>query len=519
MTATNLTVNIAGNTYNIRNDGSFKWSSKIDERSTCDFVVRDDNSAFTFQKGQQVTVSDTLQGTLFTGFVNTSQINKLPGNNTMRYHTVSCIDNHFIADKRTSNRVYNNQYGGVVVAGMINDVLASEGVNANYAIREDNNQADFGQGTLAGLQATPNLGGDLELGLAGSQVQIVESTTSNFSTQGTESLTQDGNAYSYIQIYSGGGIMIVGSRYLAYDVWIDPKSPTGQMGIDIVFTDGSTLRDNTGTTYQYNDAQNIPPHPKNDISAFAGGKWYHRQFLLDNFSGKTIAFVTVVLEGDKAGTYTAYFKNIYEVDGSNNIINTFFTTTFGVNPPKQMQSSGYSNISCTIVNTYDCSSSNRISSSYNISAVGILKSSFISWVATQVTNNNVQVEYSIDGGNSFTVCTNNMPLPNLPAGLSLAGKTITFRETFQQLSGASPESNPVLTSVICTLTPSYTATKSDVVWSGTNTGARHSLDIASICSQLEWRRSLKYDLVWRRCQPIIRPPPLQSKDALGDCWY
>ncbi|HEX3640204.1 MAG TPA: DUF2341 domain-containing protein [Ktedonobacteraceae bacterium] len=488
MTVTTLTVTVAGSTYNIF-QGSFKLSTKIDERSTCDFVIRDDNSAFLFQKGQQVTISDTLQGTIFTGFINTSQINKVPGNNTMRYHTIACIDNHFIADKRTSNRVYTNQYGGVIVAGMVNDVLAAEGVSANYAIREDNNQADFGQGTLAGTMATPNLGGDLELNLAGSQVNIVEDTTSNFSTGsltnttaannsliptatpaiklvGTQSLTGDGNAYTYIQFFSGGGITVVGSRYLVYDVWIDPASPSGQVGVDIVFTDGTTLRDAV-QDYRYYDSQNIPPHPSQEIGGNAKGKWYHRSFLLDNFSGKTIAYLTVVLEGNSSGTYTAYFKNILEVDSGGSTVNTFFSSTFDVNPPRQLFNSGYSNVSCTIVDTYDFTTASRVSSDYSIGAVSILRSSFISWQVTEPEKTSVQVEYSLDGGNSFTICQNNVALPNLPAGLSLTGKTLTFKQTFQQVVGASPESAPALNSLQVTLDPSYTATKSDVTWSGT----------------------------------------------------
>src|SRR5947209_5998760 len=424
MAVTTLTVNIAGSTYNILNDGSFKLSSKIDERSTCDFVIRDDNSAFTFQKGQQVTVSDTLQGTLFTGFVNTSQTNKLPGPSSMRFHTVSCIDNHFIADKRTTNKTYTNQYAGVVVAGMVNDVLAAEGVMANYAIREDNTQAAFGQGTLAGAAATSNLGGDLELQSAGSTTTILENTGAIFGTGslnncqvsgnslvptptptiklvGTESLTGDSNAYTYIKIFSSGSIGIISGRYLEYDIWIDPKSPEIKSGVDIIFTDGTTLRD-ASQSWSFYDAQNIPPHPKNDLTGYADGKWYHRKFLLDNFSGKTISHVDVVFEGDKGGAYTTYIKNILETDGAGTTVNTFFGGTFNVNPPQQMQSSGYGNVSCSIVNTYDCRTlSYRISPSYSIDAAKIIRNSFITWQATLPANTNVLMEYSIDGGNSY----------------------------------------------------------------------------------------------------------------------
>ena len=226
-----------------------------------------------------------------------------------------------------------------------------------------------------------------------------------------------------MQIFQGGGIAIVSGRYLEYDVYVDPASPSGCVGVDIVFTDGTTLRDNTGTTYLYNDAQNIPPHPLHDIGGFAKGTWYHRKFLLDNFSGKTISYVTVVLEGNAQGTYTAYFKNILETNGSGTTINTFFNGTLNVNPPKRMQNSGYSNISCTLVNTYDCITqvSQRVSPSYQIGNANIIKNSFLSSVTTQPTNTNILIEYSLDGGNSYITCKNNAALPSLLAGLSVGG--------------------------------------------------------------------------------------------------
>lgn len=482
-----FTIQIAGTTYDIK-EGAIDFHPQIEQRTKLTFTVLDPSNAFTFQKGQQITLTDSASTISFTGTISTS-IKYRVGTGNFRQHDIDCNDLHQVADERTTNRIYNGQYAGVIMAGMANDVLSGDGVTANYAIREDNTQAEFGQGTLSGTSATSNLGGDLELSPAGSPVTIVENSSSVFNSgtltncqvsgnsliptptgtiklQGTESLTQDGNAYTYIKIFSSGSISIISGRYLAYDIWIDPSSPSGQAGVDIVFTDGTTLRDTT-QDYRYYDSQNIPPHPKNDLSGFANGKWYHRRFLLDNFAGKTISYVQVALEGDKTGTYTAYFKNIYEVDASNNIINTFFNGTLNVNPPQQMRNSGYSNISCTIINTYDCSSSYRVSPSYSISSAGIVKNSFISWIATQPSNTNVLIEYSLDGGNSYITCTNNSALTSLLAGLSVGSLSIQFRQTFQQLTSASPESQPSLSSMQAFINPSYTATKSDVTLSAT----------------------------------------------------
>jgi hypothetical protein len=482
-----FTIQIASVTYDIK-EGSFDFNPVIEERTKLTFTVLDPNNAFNFVKGQQITLTDSASTIQFTGTLNTSIKYKV-GTGNERFHDITCYDLHQVADERTTNRIYNGQYSGVIFAGMTNDVLAGDGITANYAIREDNTQADFGQGTLNGTMATPNLGGDLELALAGSPVTIVENSSSVFNSgtlnncqvsgnsliptptssiklQGTESLTQDGNAYTYVQIFQGGGITVVGGRYLVYDVWVDPASPNGCVGVDIVFTDGSTLRD-ASQDYRYYDSQNIPPHPLHDIGGFAKGTWYHRSFLLDNFSGKTIAFLTVVLEGNGQGTYTAYFKNIYEVNSSNTIINTFFNGTFGVNPPKQMQNSGYSNVSCTLVNTYDCvtQATNRISPAYQIGNANIIKNSFLSSITTQPANTNILIEYTLDGGNSYITCKNNAALPSLLAGLSVGGLSIQFRQTFQQLKNASPESQPILSSMQAFLNPSYIATKSDVTLS------------------------------------------------------
>lgn len=487
MTATNLTASIANIAYPVLNT-TYTLDDKTDERSTLQLTILDANNTYSFLPFQPVTITDTLEGIRFTGFVSKPIATKYDANNALSWQ-LACVDNEFLAGKKTSNRVINNQYAGVAAASMVNDYLSQDGVVANYAVRDDNNQLEFAQGTLNGTLATSNLGGDLELALAGSVVNVVESTTSNFGTgslnntnnssntllpvatnairiQGTESLTSDPNAYFYIKIWTGS-VGIVNGRYIEYDIWIDSSSPNGTIGVDFVCTDGTTWRDNA-TNF---DLHNLPPHPKTDISGYAFDQWYHRKFLLDNLVGKTIAYVTVAIEGDAKGTYTGYVKNLFETDGAGTVINTFYGGSFNVNPPKQLSNNGYSAISCTSVPTYDCTSqtTNRVSSSYNVSNVNLLKSSFLTYKTTLPANTGFTFEYSIDGGNSYTLCTSdptlssfNGALPNLPAGLSLSGKSIQFRETFLQNAGANPEQPPKLNSVQLVLNPTYTASKSDV---------------------------------------------------------
>jgi len=486
MTASNITLTIAGSTYPIK-EKSWSLPDKIGERSKCSFVVQDDNAAYSFKKGQLVTLTDTMQGLLFSGSIHTIRRTKQTGTGmtTPVLHSIECDDKYAVFDAKTSNKQYVNQYAGAIIVDQIKD-LSVVGILANYAIDINDTQSDFATGTLSGTVATSNVeDGNLELSPAGSKTVITENTTSIFSSGtlngvvsssnsltptstpaikivGTQSLVADSNAYTYIKIFSSGSISIISARYLAYDIWIDASSPDMRAGVDIIFTDGSTLRDAV-QTYPFHDLQNLLPHPSQNLDGFADDRWYHRKFLLDNFNGKTISHVDVAIEGDKAGTYTIYIKNILEVDVNNGVINTFFNGTLNVNPPKQMQNSGYSNITCTVVDTYDCSTANRVSPSYNIDQTKIAKDSFISWAEIIPKNTNIKLEYSLDGGNSYIECVNNASLPSLIAGLSLASKTITFRQSFQQLIGASPEAKPVLTNFICTLNSSYSALKSDVI--------------------------------------------------------
>lgn len=518
MAATNLTLTIAGTTYPILNDGNFKLSSKVDQTSELDVTVLDTGSTYSFSKGQQVTLSDTLQGTLFTGYVSTNQITHAPGTSSVRFHQLVCTDNHFIAMKRTTNKTYKNQYAGVVVAGMVNDVLAAEGVTANYAIRDDNTQTEFAQGTLSGTTATSNNGGDLELAPAGNTITIIENSTSAFGQgtltnmsasnnavgpsatsammiQATQSVQGISNSYTYVKFWSGS-ISIISGRYLTYDLWISSSSPEAKIGIDLVFSDGTTLRDNAiSNNGTYFDAQNKSPHPATDLKGLAVDQWYHRSFLLDNFVGKTISYAMIAIEGDSSGTYTGYVKNVYEEDSSNNIINTFFSSSLNVSPAQQMQKQGYSSTSVTVVNTYDCSTANRVSPAYNINPVKILKSTFLDYDVSLPTGYTFNLKYSIDGGNSYSsivtnskATTSGTTLPYLLAGQSLSSKTIQFLASFTQGSGADPTQQPLLTSMQAVLYTSYTATKSDVnaeyttnsQWNGgTNTNTQASNNIMS----------------------------------------
>lgn len=484
MTATNLIASISNTAYPVLNTSS-TLNDNADETSDVSLTIYDANGTYAFQFGQPVTITDTLEGVKFTGFVSKPKAVKYEANSALAW-TLDCVDNHFLALTRTSDRVINNQYAGVAAASMANDYLAAQGVVANYALREDNSQADFNQGTLSGTTATSNLGGDLELASAGATTTITENTTSVFGNgtltnmtassnslgpsatsammiQATQSIAGISNSYTYVKFWSGSAALTT-SRYLVYDLWISSSSPEAKIGIDLVFSDGSTLRDNAiSNNGQYFDAQNKSPHPATDLKGLAVDQWYHRSFLLDNFSSKTISYAMVAIEGDSSGTYTGYVKNVLIVDSGGVVKNTLFSGSLNVNPAQQMQKQGYGITLVNVVNTYDCSAANRVSPSYTISSTNILKSSFLTYQTSLPTGYGFSISYSIDGGNSYTsIPANNVALPNLLAGQSLSGKSIQFLQSFTQGAGADPTQQPLLTSMQALLYPSYAASKSDI---------------------------------------------------------
>lgn len=465
-------------------ESSFEIDESISATGTARFTVRDDTGSFHWTDGQPVTITDSVTGLAYSGFVATS-IEDRQSPNPLLFSQVTSIDNSYLSGKRTyQGPEYTNAYAGAIVADLLN-VLAVEGVTAQYASQRDSTQADFSSGTLTNVVAANNVGdGDLELALAGTVVTILEDTTAEFSTgslynvvaanntltpvstpavkiAGTCSQPGSSNAYSYVKIWNGS--QLVGSSdFLNYDIWIDPASPSGQIGVDVVFSDGTTWRD----TAIYADEQAVYPHPNNDLTGLATGQWYHRSFWMVQYSGKTISFVTVVLEGDKIGAYTGYMKNIYLQSTANHY---FFQNTLQMAAPQQLGNNGYDTTVVTVVPTYDLlAGCERVSTAYSISAVGLLQSSDVTWSAVVPAGTLFIFKYSIDGGNSYYPCAINSPLPTVPAGSNIAGTSIMLLEEFavdpSANTPASPEVAPVLSLMEVTLSPSYHATKADVTY-------------------------------------------------------
>jgi hypothetical protein len=274
------------------------------------------------------------------------------------------------------------------------------------------------------------------------------------------SVPGSGNDFVYVKVWSGSSAVATNDVF-SYTMWISSTSPAIIAGVDWVCSDGTTFRSKAML-----DAQGLSCHPNTDLSGVAKDTWYSRSFTIpSSLNGKTVSYCTVVLEGDSVGTYTAYIRNIKQTGG---VSTTYFSSSLNVSPPVQLANNGYANVSVSVVPTYDQNGVTRYSALQSVSGVGILGSSVINWQATTPAGTLLQMKYVIDGATSWA-CTNNAPLPYLPAGMNLSGLSIQILEEFS-LTGSSPEVCAVLEAVSVQINPSYTATKTDVLYEVVNGG-------------------------------------------------
>lgn len=168
-----------------------------------------------------------------------------------------------------------------------------------------------------------------------------------------------GNDYHYRDLSDITDYAITSGDRLVYDVYWTSSSDL--IAFDLTTT-GGTLRD-AGVT----DQNGIAAHPNGALSSYALNKWYHREIPIPaGLVGKVIQYYDLACEHDGGGTQTAYFNNIYIMNGTSitKVIyasNTSITTTTHLNNP------GSNTASVTRV-TYPFTSrsgSGKISSSSN----------------------------------------------------------------------------------------------------------------------------------------------------------
>lgn len=504
-------------------EGSFQETDSISSVSTVLFKVRDDSGLNHYTKGMPVSITDSITGLTFTGFV-AQAIEDRVSPNTLIITDIGVRDNHYLAEKRTYDGVeFTNVLAGVILCQLLN-TLSQEGITAKYASRLDSTTSDFNAGTLSSVVGAATVGdGDLELSLAGTTFTKTETTTTDFnggtltnvvatnnqlqlaSTQavklvGTAAANLNSDLYSYIEIWNGS-VSFASGDYLQYDVWISSTSPNITGGIDLVASDGYTLRGSPAL-----DQNQISPHPKTDLKGFADDQWYTRTIgIPTQMVGKTLAYATIALEGDTNGTYTVYARHIKLFNSSNAVKATIYDSG-SLNTNVQLGNVGYYNVKASTATVYE-TNGNRVSSAYTgLANPSIAQSSLIYWNQTtpvQLASKQsttyappILIEITWDGGATWLTCANGGSIPNLLAGMGLSGKSIQVRETIS-VAGPSPELTPALQDLTIQVFPSYAAAAktdvqdSDSIASGLGTGTLTNIsNIASIGNQISgWKRN------------------------------
>ncbi|MCP1393422.1 MAG: hypothetical protein J5I35_11835 [Methanothrix harundinacea] len=109
--------------------GSFIVEDVLEERSQCSFIVVDTTAAFAFSQSMRVEVTDLYGAVLFTGFIDSVEEFLEPGTG-MLLHTVECVDNHYLADKRVVAYSAEDTLAGDIVEDLIDEYLVAEGITA-----------------------------------------------------------------------------------------------------------------------------------------------------------------------------------------------------------------------------------------------------------------------------------------------------------------------------------------------------------------------------------------------------
>lgn len=126
--------------------GSLSIQCAVGRRSTASFTIYSASLATHLQQYQQVQIYDTNSYLIFSGYVSTPKEVK-PGFQSSLLTSVTCIDQHFLADKRIVAAAYANNTPQQIAANIVTTFLASEGVTIGQ-IYDPNPQVFFSLTTL-----------------------------------------------------------------------------------------------------------------------------------------------------------------------------------------------------------------------------------------------------------------------------------------------------------------------------------------------------------------------------------
>lgn len=485
-----LSCTINDTPYPVKHDKSglnaIQATKTLGVRGLLTITIIDTAGVFTFQRGDRITVSDSVTGDFYTGFIQSDQQTPYGPASTTIDHLLTCFDKWYYLDKGANTDNHTNEYAGDIVVRMVQEGQpGQDGATVAAALRRDARVAQWSQGILSGVVGASNIGdGDLELSPAGSDVTFTESTTADFLTGTLTNCTATSNtlvpttqnalkfsAYlpvssdpsapslsTFLQakIWVGTPITLGGSDTLNFDVWVSDQNSEKVGNCLLLFSDLTT--NSSPTLY---DQNGVPTNSEADLSNYAVNQWYTRQISLSSFSGKTVIAVMATVASKSVGQYVWYLKNIYLSSHSGSPFFSTSQTAPQLNPPVIYQYAKFiaSTFAASVVTTYDPINSYRISTSHSIDPVKLLKGSLITWDASS----SVLIYVTYNGGSSWIPCTNNAILPGLPVGSNIAGLSMQLKEVFG--AGNDPTGIPVIDAVSVALRSAPNATKSDIVTS------------------------------------------------------
>lgn len=107
--------------------GTLNVTNTIGRRGQASFMART-TTATHFQQYQPVTIYDATNTLAFSGYITQPQEQK-PGFQNSLIHTITCVDQHYLADKRRIAATYTNKTCGYIAQDIVKTILSQEGVS------------------------------------------------------------------------------------------------------------------------------------------------------------------------------------------------------------------------------------------------------------------------------------------------------------------------------------------------------------------------------------------------------
>ena len=107
--------------------GTLTIDSTIGKRSTASFTVHDVTGMQHYQQFQQIAIYDQNDALAFSGYIDSPKETQ-PGYQPTLDTQITCIDQHYLADKRVVAAAYTNKTTGYIAQDMVNSILSQEGV-------------------------------------------------------------------------------------------------------------------------------------------------------------------------------------------------------------------------------------------------------------------------------------------------------------------------------------------------------------------------------------------------------